>query len=266
MIIMSFNTQEEVSAHKRLALERLFNVYNLDLIMVQDTMCYGRKVIDALSTFIRYWTFCSLDADELSRELVTSWSNSFDLISSSTMSLGILIKLVTKELGFDLKLLNVYGPYSDRRTYWDNLVESRVFRGNNVIVKGGSKLDFAFEIYLGEATKKDPLGYFFSHLFGTDHLFDIEPIKLVPTQRNAKRGREGISKRLDRLLLEEDLLNDSLILKYWVGSRGISNHLPILFKPKNEDYKPPNPTKFNHALSLEEELRNIVISNWIHVQ
>jgi hypothetical protein len=34
----------------------------------------------------------------------------------------------------------------------------------------------------------------------------VEPAKIVPTWRNARKGRDGISKKLDRFLVVEDQL------------------------------------------------------------
>jgi hypothetical protein len=47
----------------------------------------------------------------------------------------------------------------------------------------------------------DPLTNFFSHFFEVQKLIDVEPVKIVPTWKNARRGREGISKRIDKFLI-----------------------------------------------------------------
>jgi hypothetical protein len=74
----------------------------------------------------------------------------------------------------------------------------------------------------------------------------MEPVKLVPTWRNARSGKEGISKRLDNFFMAGDLLSENFLTKSLVGSGGFSDHLPILLKLEKEKKKPPCPLKFNH--------------------
>jgi hypothetical protein len=44
MTMLSFNARVVGDAYKKLALIRLFSKYNLDVIMLQETMCKGPKV------------------------------------------------------------------------------------------------------------------------------------------------------------------------------------------------------------------------------
>jgi hypothetical protein len=43
------------------------------------------------------------------------------------------------------------------------------------------------------------------------------------------------------------LLDGNLLVKYWVGSDTMSNHLPILCKIEKEGGKMTSPLNFNHA-------------------
>ena len=61
-------------------------------------------------------------------------NNNFDIIYSSLVNLGILVELKAKQLEKEFKLLIVYGPYSDKRKFWENLVELGVLGGNIVLV------------------------------------------------------------------------------------------------------------------------------------
>jgi hypothetical protein len=58
----------------------------------------------------------------------------------------------------------------------------------------------------GEAAREDPQAEFFAHLFEELNLVDVEPVKLLPTWRDSRRGRAGISKRLDRFLVARKVL------------------------------------------------------------
>jgi hypothetical protein len=58
----------------------------------------------------------------------------------------------------------------------------------------------------------------------------VEIVKIVPTWRNARRGREGISKRLDRFLIFDNTMEDISKIKSWVGYGVSSDQLPLFYK------------------------------------
>ena len=53
----------------------------------------------------------------------------------------------------------------------------------------------------------DPLDFFFSHLFQQVELIDVLPAPLVLTWWNKRFGERGISRRLDRFLLAQNLID-----------------------------------------------------------
>jgi hypothetical protein len=48
-------------------------------------MCVGSKADEFLSSFMKNWEFCSVDARGMSRGLVTEWNEKFDTISTNVM-------------------------------------------------------------------------------------------------------------------------------------------------------------------------------------
>jgi hypothetical protein len=82
-----------------------------------------------------------------------------------------------------------------------------------VILGGDLNLTLNFRKIQGEATRRDPLGDYFSQLFENIQLVDLEPIKIVLTWRNVGRGREGISKRKDQFPMEEPLFSENIKIK-----------------------------------------------------
>jgi len=233
-------------------------VYKLDLVMLQEIMCSSKKYLEFLSFILKDWNFCIVDVVGLFGGLVIGRNDKFDTISTSVVNSGILMELLAKDLGKYIWLINAYGPYGDRWPFWDNLVYSSVLSGNNVLL--GHELNpLNHREIWGEIARTDPIGHYFSHLYVTLHLVYVEPIKIVPTWRNHRRGREGIPNRLDRFLLEDSFLNDMIKIKSWVSSRGVSNHLPILLNLDREEWKPPSLMKFNHACLLEDNFRDLIV-------
>ena len=78
-------------------------------------MCDGTKVVAIVSSFLKDWSFCSLDLQGRSRVIVTGCNNSMELINSSFLTIYIQTKLEYKELGKVCSFIYVYGPYEDRK-------------------------------------------------------------------------------------------------------------------------------------------------------
>jgi len=91
----------------------------------------------------------------------------------------------------------LYGFYVDRRPFWEGFGDLGFFDGDNGIIEGNLNLTLNQRDILGEITRKYVLAIFFIHFFEVQNLIDVEQVKLVPTWRNSRRGRSGISKSLD---------------------------------------------------------------------
>jgi hypothetical protein len=72
--MVSLNLRGVGGAHKQLSLKILVDVYNIDVVFLQETMCSNEKVIDFLSKVLKDWTFCTLDVVGMSRGFVTGWN------------------------------------------------------------------------------------------------------------------------------------------------------------------------------------------------
>ena len=103
---------------------------------------------------------------------------------------------------------------------------------------------------------------FFTALFESKELVDVQPLKLTPTWRNNRSGDQVISKRLDQFLLSKNLLSVSLIIRTWVEVGGLSYHLPVLLQIQKPEDKPVAPFKFNLEWLLEEDYRKLIEETW----
>jgi len=83
----------------------------------------------------------------------------------------------------------------------------------------------------GPRDKIDNFSDFFVSELATQKLLDIKPMKLKPTWIN-HHIEDQIAKIVDTFLVTEAMVGNFNILQQWVGSRGESNHSPILLKLK----------------------------------
>jgi len=49
---------------------------------------------------------------------------------------GMKVELVAKDLGNCLKIVNIYGPYEDRKYYWENIERIGEMEGFNLVIGG----------------------------------------------------------------------------------------------------------------------------------
>jgi len=97
----------------------------------------------------------------------------------------------------------------------------------NLILAGDLNLVTSPKESWGEKVSIDPQMSFFNHLFYKNALIDMKPAELLPTWRNGRLGSAGITKRLDRFLIAEELLLPSYSRRAWVNLLFLSDHAPI---------------------------------------
>jgi hypothetical protein len=107
--------------------------------MIQETMCSCDKAREIFSPWLRNWSFNTIDASSLSGGLLTRWSPNFQALSSSVVCSTILVNLKHKNSDLAFLVVNIYGPYSDRTSFWEELVSAGVFHDPLLVVGGGFK-------------------------------------------------------------------------------------------------------------------------------
>ena len=114
----------------------------------------------------------------------------------------------------------------------------------------------------GSKAQVDPLGPFFSKLFSDHHLVDVAPPFVGPTWRNGRMGEDGISKRLDRFLLSDQLISSLPRHRVWTHRSGISYHFPVLLEWKEHLNPCAYPFKFNQSWLGNEDFIQMIRTEW----
>ena len=91
---------------------------------------------------------------------------------------------------------------------------------------------------------------------------DVAPPCAGPTWRNGRIGEDGISKRLDRFLLSEQLISSLPRYRAWVHRSGLSDHFPIVLDWLDQQKPSAYPFKFNHSWLENEDFVQMVRSEW----
>jgi hypothetical protein len=139
--------------------------------------------------------------------LLTAWNPRKVDFKAYVTAAGILLEGQEKDLNKNMKLLNRYGPYSERRAFWETVKEEGLFNESNLVMGGDLNLTTSCRKVWGDGSKVVLLQLYFSQLFQKGGMVDAAPVKLLPTWRNGRRGQDYIAKRLDRFLIDEKLMD-----------------------------------------------------------
>jgi hypothetical protein len=116
MIVLLLNVRGVGGAPKTLALKILFDMVKLDLVMIEETMVVGVKVREVFSNFFPTWNFCAVDSKGLSGGLLSSWNPKNANLNTFLTPAGNLLEGFVKQINLNLKLLNCYGSYAERKS------------------------------------------------------------------------------------------------------------------------------------------------------
>ena len=163
MIVMTLNCRGLASTPKKLAIRRLIEDQFLDVIFVQETMCDGSLLVNALEIMLKEWKFVSVDAKGRSGGLLLGWRyRHLHMLNAWACCSGLCVSLFSIELKMNFCFLNLYGPYVDREVFWSNLVSLDCFKSSALIFGGDLNFSVGFSEIWGAKARVDTLSDFFT--------------------------------------------------------------------------------------------------------
>jgi hypothetical protein len=161
-----------------------------------------------------------------------------------------------------ISFLNVYGPCTDRKIFWEKVDGRGLLAHSDLIVAGDLNFTTSAKEVWGVSALLDPLAVFFKEIFLKNQLVDIPPAEVVPTWRNGRIGVEEISKRLDRVYVSEDLISSSVRYRSWVDYPFISDHALVLLQLGLSSSTVAHPFKLNPTWLREDTFSTLVQEVW----
>ena len=176
MKILSHNCRGLESTQKKLSLKRMLSVQKPDVFLLQETLGKELEVTNLFSSITNNFTFLSQSAKGLSGGMAIGWNQSTTRYTNSWGALfGMGIQISWEEENLSLKILNIYGPYNNRVTFWEALQSSHILRCENMVINGDLNFTLgAHEIWEPKA-RVDPLSSFFSNILQSIKMVDLDP-------------------------------------------------------------------------------------------
>jgi hypothetical protein len=211
MIVENLNVREVGGSLKSLNLNIFLDKIKLDLIFIQETMVGAAKARDVFAKLLLKWHFCGVDSIGISRGLLMAWNPCKSDFGALLTPTGIFLEGVIKDTTLKFKMINGYGSYADKVVFWEDLKRFGIFDVENLIMGGDLNFTILSMEFWGDVARVDPLQHYFSHLVQVGGLVDVEPVKIISTWRNGRKGQGYIAKRLDHFLISENILSSGII-------------------------------------------------------
>jgi hypothetical protein len=150
---------------------------------------------------------CAVSSVGNSDGLLVTWdSNKLTLVP--TLCGGcIFLSGVSLETHRVINFLNVYGPCTERLSFWDRLVTKGLLATKILILARDLNFTTGVDEVWGPTTHLDRHANYFHDLIKDHLLVDLAPDILVPTWRNDRAGGTFTAKRLDHILVAKDLFS-----------------------------------------------------------
>ena len=163
MKIMSFNCRGLAGPLKRPALRRVIDIEHPDVLLLQETLGEVDAIKRKLEGMLLGWVFECLDVRGRSGGLATRWNpKTVKLGNVWGMELVLGCTLTSTDIGEEITLLNIYGPYQDRIPFWEALFNKDCIKGNSVILGGDLNFSLGQSEVWGPQARVDILADFFT--------------------------------------------------------------------------------------------------------
>jgi endonuclease/exonuclease/phosphatase family metal-dependent hydrolase len=262
MILLSLNIRGVGGPLKFPSMRRLLSSTKPDIIFLQETLVDEEKARKFLFSLCPTWMYSAVSSVGKSGGLLVAWNPNIVELQPYLCAGGILLTGIHIPDKRRICLINVYGPCTGRRLFWEHLEAKGLLDQSNLILAGDLNFSMGVDEVWGVSALIDSQATFFRDLFTKHHLVDVKPSEVVPTWRNGRFGVDGIQKRLDRVYASEALLNDSALYRSWVELPFISDHAPVLFQLDYGIKYVSYPFKFNPVLLKDESFGELVREEW----
>ena len=115
-------------------------------------MGLNKDLCNFLEISLKGWSFTRLHSNRNFEGIITGWRDNVIVTNSFFVCSGMLIEVFSKGVNKSFKVLNVYGPYEEKRCFWDRIFNSSMIQGSNLIIVG----ELNFTLNSGDSAQMEP--------------------------------------------------------------------------------------------------------------
>eukprot|EP00253_Pinus_taeda_P004292 PITA_04292 len=233
--------------------------------MLQETKIAGQALLEISKTKWKKNTGIAVNARGSSGGLATLWrEEQYQLISTHQTLHWIYTELIHIPSKLPISLVNLYVPvnYSEKRDCWKSLAEFlEQETPNNIILAGDLNIVLKAKEKRGGSDSRDPMVGVVEELAQLWDLQYFNPIQGQFTWSNNRTGKDHISARLDRFLVQSLLMNKKIITTRILPKLS-SDHKPIQLCLEDEEDSGPIPFRFSPQWIEREGFMDTVKASW----
>lgn len=203
MKCLSFNCKGLASASKKLAMRKLFETVSVDIILLQETLSLADPVSIVLSSILSGWKFLAMYYTGISGGLAIGYNPSTIKAQATWGGQGFMgIDLFSANLGYSLRIVNIYDPCHQRENFWNHLLGLSIFSADNIIIGGDLNFSLGYGESWGSTAQVDSIIGYMSDLLKRHNLIDVPMHKPLITWRNRRIREVALARRLDKYIMK----------------------------------------------------------------
>jgi exonuclease III len=204
---------------------------NPSVILLQETKMEASSFLETTKKIFKATGGATVSSQGASGDIATLWDEQiWTLEVTLETQRWLLTVLKNKDNNNNIFVVNVYMPnsYKDKMATWNSLSELKNSIDLSSCIIGGD-----FNTHLNPGEKKggskirDPFSENLSDLISEWDMQDVKPSKGKYTWNNRRSGLSHIAARLDRFLINSNLLLSPHVISSLILPFAVSDHKPI---------------------------------------
>jgi len=162
-------------------------------------------------------------------------------------------------------LFNIYAPvqYKEKKECWGSISDTiEAYNPSNIVLAGDMNMVLNSNEKKGGFYGNDTQRNQIMEIIRQNDLIDIKPKKGKYTWSNKRVGTNHIAARLDRFLIQGNILSEVKLIHSSLLPNLTSDHKPIMLTLEDEEDLSPIPFRFNPLWENEPSFEEIVKEAW----
>eukprot|EP00253_Pinus_taeda_P025007 PITA_25007 len=262
MDIVSMNICGLGAGPKYLALKHIFFFSRLKIILIQETMHDRQSSIAYFRKMFPSWFMVAIDACGHSGGLAVLWNPLWIRATTYKCFAGILLSATFRGQRLPIHILNIYAPYMHRFPFWDHFFSSDLCEIRRLMLVGDMNFTLCPHEVWGGGRKMDPLSDFLRNHLLHRNFIDVAPSVLTHTWDNGRSGDAYIAKRIDRVIIQADIIESVGMPFLSIGNESISDHRPVYIQWRNRLFSQHFPFKLDRTFIDDLDFILVVSDAW----